>query len=202
MVYNICDKTQSDITSIPITETQHAEIMKAMNENTLFYKRNPQVIAILITESSTGLRLGDVLSLTLSQFRASDKGYRLKIKEKKTGKERDVPIPAELYAYLTEYAMSRGRKRDQTIFTLTPRAVTKYIKKVTDYLGLENVSSHSWRKMYCLQIYEKSGNDLVAVQQAMLHSSLAVTQRYLNRRSEKLESILQKHCNIVNLEEE
>lgn len=173
-----------------------------MNENTLFYKRNPQVIAILITESSTGLRLGDVLSLTLSQFRASDKGYRLKIKEKKTGKERDVPIPAELYAYLTEYAMSRGRKRDQTIFTLTPRAVTKYIKKVTDYLGLENVSSHSWRKMYCLQIYEKSGNDLVAVQQAMLHSSLAVTQRYLNRRSEKLESILQNHCNIVNLEEE
>lgn len=189
-------------TSIPITETQHAEIMKAMNENTLFYKRNPQVIAILITESSTGLRLGDVLSLTLSQFRASDKGYRLKVREKKTGKERDVPIPAELYAYLTEYAMSRGRKRDQTIFTLTPRAVTKYIKKVTDYLGLENVSSHSWRKMYCLQIYEKSGNDLVAVQQAMLHSSIAVTQRYLNRRSEKLESILQNHCNIVNLEEE
>ena len=73
---------------------------------------------------------------------------------------------------------------------------------MTDYLGLENVSSHSWRKMYCLQIYEKSGNDLVAVQQAMLHSSLAVTQRYLNRRSEKLESILQNHCNIVNLEEE
>ena len=73
-------------TSIPITEKQHAEIMKAMNENTLFYKRNPQVIAILITESSTGLRLGDVLSLTLSQFRASDKGYRLKIKEKKMGK--------------------------------------------------------------------------------------------------------------------
>lgn len=189
-------------TSIPLTEKQHIEIMKAMNETTVFYKRNPQVIAILITESSTGLRLGDVLSIKLSLIRASEKGYRLKIKEKKTGKERDVPIPAELYAYLTEYAISNGRKRDQTIFTLTPRAVTKYIKKVTDYLGLENVSSHSWRKMYALQIYEKTGNDIVAVQQALLHSSLAVTQRYLNRRSEKLENVLQNHCSIVNFEEE
>ena len=189
-------------TSIPLTEKQHIEIMKAMNETTVFYKRNPQVIAILITESSTGLRLGDVLSIKLSLIRASEKGYRLKIKEKKTGKERDVPITAELYAYLTEYAISNGRKRDQTIFTLTPRAVTKYIKKVTDYWGLENVSSHSWRKMYALQIYEKTGNDIVAVQQALLHSSLAVTQRYLNRRSEKLENVLQNHCSIVNFEEE
>ena len=31
-------------TSIPITEEQHIEIMRAMNENTVFYKRNPQVI--------------------------------------------------------------------------------------------------------------------------------------------------------------
>ena len=191
------------MTSRPITKDEHIMIMKTMNENHEgFFKRNPQIIHILTVECSTGLRLGDILRMKLSDIYRTDKGYRLKIIEKKTGKERDVPVPAELYAYLTEYAMSRGRKRDQTIFTLTPRAVTKYIKKVTDYLGLENVSSHSWRKMYCLQIYEKSGNDLVAVQQAMLHSSLAVTQRYLNRRSEKLESILQNHCNIVNLEEE
>ena len=125
-----------------------------------------------------------------------------KIKEKKTGKERDVPMPSELYAYLTEYAISKGRKRDETIFTLTSRAVTKYIKKVTDYLGLQNVSSHSWRKMYALNVYKKTGNDIVAVQQALLHSSLAVTQRYLNRRSEKLESVLQNNCSIVYFNEE
>ena len=176
--------------------------MRAMNENTVFYKRNPQVIAILITESSTGLRLGDVLSMKLSQIHTSEKGYRLKIKEKKTGKERDVPMPSELYAYLTEYALSNGRKRDETIFNLTPRAVTKYIKKVVDYLGMENVSSHSWRKMYALNVYKKTGNDIVAVQQALLHSSLAVTQRYLNRRSEKLENVLQNNCSIVYFDEE
>lgn len=188
-------------TSIPITQEQHIQIMQAMNENTIFYKRNPQVIHILTVEASIGLRLGDVLSISLNQIFSTEQGYRLKIKEKKTGKERNVPIPAELYAYLTEYAISKGRKRDEPIFTLTPRAVTKYIKKVVDYLGLENVSSHSWRKLYALTVYKKSGNDIVAVQQALLHSSLAVTQRYLNRRSEKLESILQTNCNIVTFED-
>lgn len=188
--------------SIPITVEQHKEFMKAMNQNTTFYKRNPQVIAILTTECSIGCRLGDILKMKLSDIYISDKGYRLKIKEEKTGKERNVPIPDSLYAYLTEYAMTAGRKRDDTIFSITPRAVSKYIKKVANYLGYENISSHSWRKLYALTIYEKTNFNLVEVQQALLHSSIATTQLYLNRRSEKLEKILSEHCSIVNSEED
>ena len=188
--------------SVPITIEQHKEFMKAMNQNTTFYKRNPQIIAILTTECSIGCRLGDILRIKLSDIYISDKGYRLKIKEKKTGKERNVPIPDSLYAYLTEYAMTAGRKRDDTIFSITPRAVSKYIKKVANYLGYENISSHSWRKLYALTIYEKTNFSLVEVQQALLHSSIATTQIYLNRRSEKLEKILSEHCSIVNLEED
>lgn len=188
--------------SIPITVEQHKEFMKAMNQNTAFYKRNPQVIAILTTECSIGCRLGDILKMKLSDIYISDKGYRLKIKEEKTGKERNVPIPDSLYAYLTEYAMTAGRKRDDTIFSITPRAVSKYIKKVANYLGYENISSHSWRKLYALTIYEKTNFNLVEVQQALLHSSIATTQLYLNRRSEKLEKILSEHCSIVNSEED
>ena len=188
--------------SIPITVEEHIEFMKAMNQNTTFYKRNPQVIAILTTECSIGCRLGDILRMKLSDIYISDKGYRLKIKEEKTGKERNVPIPDSLYAYLTEYAMTNGRKRDDTIFSITPRAVSKYIKKVADYLGYENISSHSWRKLYALTVYEHTGKEVVAVQQALLHSSIATTQWYINRRSEKLEQLLSTHCNIVNLEEE
>ena len=188
--------------SVPITIEQHKEFMKAMNQNTAFYKRNPQIIAILTTEATIGCRLGDILRIKLSDIYISDKGYRLKIKEKKTGKERNVPIPDSLYAYLTEYAMTAGRKRDDAIFSITPRAVSKYIKKVANYLGYENISSHSWRKLYALTIYEKTNFNLVEVQQALLHSSIATTQLYLNRRSEKLEKILSEHCSIVNSEED
>lgn len=186
-------------TSRPITNDEHAMIMQTMAETHVGIRPNPEIIHILTIECSTGLRLSDILSMTLSDFYLTDQGYRLKIREQKTKKERNVPIPLELHHYINEYAISKGRKRDETIFKLTPRAVTKYIKKVTDFLGLENVSSHSWRKLYALTVYEKTGNDIVSVQQALLHSSLAVTQRYLNRRSEKLEQILQEHCNIVDL---
>ena len=187
-------------TSRPITNEEHAMIMKTMSESHIGIRPNQAVIHILTIESSTGLRLSDILSMKLSDFYLSDHGYRLKIREQKTKKERNVPIPLELQNYITEYAISIGCKRDERIFKLTPRAVTKYINKVTDYLGLENVSSHSWRKLYALTVYEKTGNDIVSVQQALLHSSVAVTQRYLNRRSEKLEQVLQTHCSIVDLD--
>lgn len=188
-------------TSRPITNEEHRLIIKTMSETHIGIRPNQAVIHILTIECSTGLRLSDILSMKLSDLYLSDHGYRLKIREQKTKKERNVPIPLELQNYITEYAISIGIKRDEKIFNLTPRAVTKYIKKVTDYLGLENVSSHSWRKLYALTVYKKTGNDIISVQQALLHSSVAVTQRYLNRRSEKLEQVLQTHCNIVNLGE-
>ena len=187
-------------TSRPSTSDEHVEIMKTMSETHIGIRPNPEIVHILTIECSTGLRLSDILSMKLSDFYLTDSGYRLKIREQKTGKERNVPIPLELHHYISEYAIAKGRRRDEKIFKLTPRAVTKYIKKVADYLGLENVSSHSWRKLYALSVYEKTGNDIVAVQQALLHSSLAVTQRYLNRRSEKLEQVLQTHCNIVDVD--
>ena len=187
-------------TSRPITSDEHVEIMKTMSETHIGIRPNPEIVHMLTIECSTGLRLSDILAMKLSDFYLTDSGYRLKIREQKTGKERNVPIPLELHHYISEYALAKGCRRDERIFKLTPRAVTKYIKKVADYLGLENVSSHSWRKLYALSVYEKTGNDIVAVQQALLHSSLAVTQRYLNRRSEKLEQVLQTHCNIVDLD--
>ena len=187
-------------TSRPITSDEHVEIMKTMSETHIGIRPNPEIVHILTIECSTGLRLSDILSMKLSDFYLTDSGYRLKIRQQKTGKERNVPIPLALHHYISEYAIAKGRRRDEKIFKLTPRAVTKYIKKVADYLGLENVSSHSWRKLYALSVYEKTGNDIVAVQQALLHSSLAVTQRYLNRRSEKLEQVLQTHCNIVDVD--
>ena len=187
-------------TSRPITNEEHRLIMQTMAETSHSgFRANLAVIHILTIECSTGLRLSDILSMKLSDLYLSENGYRLKIREQKTKKERNVPIPLELQNYITDYAISIGCKRDEQIFKLTPRAVTKYIKKVTDFLGLENVSSHSWRKLYALTVYEKTGNDIVSVQQALLHSSVAVTQRYLNRRSEKLERVLQSHCNIVHL---
>ena len=192
------------MTSRPITKEEHIMIMKTMNENHEgFFRRNTQIIHILTVECSTGLRLGDILRMKLSDIYRTDKGYRLKIIEKKTGKERNVPIPSELYSYLADYAMEHGRSRTMPIFDITVRAVNKYIRKVcVDYLEMEAISSHSWRKLFAHTVYEQSGNSIVEVKNAMLHASVQTSISYLNRRSEKLEGILENNCNIVNLEED
>ena len=89
------------------------------------------------------------------------------------------------------------------IFDITVRAVNKYIRKVCiDYLEMEAISSHSWRKLFAHTVYEQSGNSIVEVKNAMLHASVQTSISYLNRRSEKLEGILENNCNIVNLEED
>ena len=187
--------------SRPITMDEHILLMKTMNENhDGFFKRNEQIIRILTIEGSVGLRIGDILKIRLADFFYTDKGYRLKIVEEKTGKERNVPVPNELYAYLTEYVITKGKGRNDKIFTIGKRAINRYIHKVAiDYLEMTDVSSHSWRKMYAQNIFEKSGKDLLATQEALMHSSIACTRRYLSYRSEKLEKILQSNSAIVEL---
>ena len=86
------------------------------------------------------------------------------------------------------------------IFDISVRAVNKYIRKVCiDYLEMDAISSHSWRKLFAHTVYEQSGNDILAVKSAMLHASVQTSTFYLNRPSEKLEGILENNCNIVDL---
>ena len=74
-------------TSRPITSDEHVEIMKTMSETHIGIRPNPEIVHILTIECSTGLRLSDILSMKLSDFYLTDSGYRLKIREQKTGKE-------------------------------------------------------------------------------------------------------------------
>ena len=118
-------------TSRPITNEEHRLIMQTMSETHVGIRPNPEIIHILTIECSTGLRLSDILSMKLSDIYLSDQGYRLKIVERKTKKERNVPIPLELQNYITEYAISAGCKRNERIFyiqsapTLVQRRSTK-----------------------------------------------------------------------------
>ena len=52
--------------------------------------------------------------------------------------------------------------------------------------GDKTFSSHSLRKSYAMTIYKYYGNDLMKVKQALNHSSVKITERYLHTsKSEK-----------------
>ena len=58
------------------------------------------------------------------------------------------------------------------MFPLTTRAVQKQLALVCDYLGYEGISTHSFRKWYATEIYNKNGYDIALFQRIKRHAEL------------------------------
>ena len=178
---------------VALTTEQYQTIIKTMSRSTVAFRANPRCAAVLTAEANLGMRLGDILRLKLSDFINDGGRYRLNIVEEKTGKKRTFTVPAELYNYFCDYAKKNGIAPAERLFPITERSVQQYLKKVCDYLGYENISTHSFRKWYATDIYEASGHDIVLVQQLLQHSSPNITRRYIGISEEKIEQAIAGH---------
>ncbi|NCC15338.1 MAG: integrase [Clostridia bacterium] len=154
---------------------------------------NSRVTAALCCEANLGLRIGDIVKLKLSDIVFEGGRYHLDITEEKTNKKRTFTVPSEVYTYLQSYALENGIKPKARLFNLTVRAVQSHLKLTCDYLGLQGVSTHSFRKFFAMSIYNDNGCNVELVRELLQHSSVAVTQHYLSVDSKQVEQALQKH---------
>ena len=182
---------------VALTTEQYHTIIKAMQKNTGVYRANPKCVAVLTAEANLGMRVGDILRLRLSDFIKDGGRYRLNVVEAKTGKKRTFTVPQELYNYFCDYAKKNNISSSEKLFPITERSVQRYLKKVCDYLGYENISTHSFRKWYATDIYNATGHDIVLVQHLLQHSSPMTTRRYIGISEEKIESAIANHMAIV-----
>jgi integrase len=124
----------------------------------------------------TGLRIGDILA-----FRTADlKKKSFTIREQKTNKKRVVRLREclknELLAqsgkiFVFEHRTDPQRHR-------TRQAVYSDIKRAAKLFRIkENISPHSLRKLYAVDLYQKTG-DLSKVMQALNHDNDTVTMIY------------------------
>lgn len=124
----------------------------------------------------TGLRIGDVLA-----FKTSDmKKNSFTIREEKTNKKRVVRLREclknELLSqagkiYVFEHRTDPQRHR-------TRQAVYSDIKRSARLFRVkENISPHSLRKLYAVDLYQKTDN-IKKVMQALNHDNDAVTMIY------------------------
>ena len=79
------------------------------------------------------------------------------------------------------------------MFDITERAIQKQLKMVTDYLGYENISTHSFRKFFATQVYINNDYNIILVQQLLQHSTPSVTQKYIGISTKEIENALHKH---------
>ena len=180
-----------------LTTEEYREIIQTMREGFCGCRSNDRVATALVLEGNLGLRISDILRLRLCDIVRDGDRYRLEITEKKTGKRRVFTVPLVLQQYVENYCLRNGIGREERIFPLTERAIQKQLKTVCDYLGIQGISTHSFRKWYATEIYKSSGYDIALVQRLLQHSSAATTQHYIGIEPQRIEAAIEEHAALL-----
>lgn len=161
------------------------------------FNPNNRLASLLVVQANLGVRISDILKLTLSDIVWESGRWRLDITEQKTGKKRNFTVPDGLYNFLQKYAEENNINPMARLFPVCERAVQKNLDIVSSYLGLEDISSHSFRKYYATQIYINNGYDIELVRHLLQHSSIEVTRKYIGIQSKRVEDAINNHLCIA-----
>ena len=82
-------------------------------------------------------------------------------------------------------------------FDISERTVQNHLQLVCDYLGFQNISTHSFRKYFATSIYVNNNYNLEIVRVLLQHSSSSITQRYIGLQRREIEEALQKHIKLL-----
>ena len=188
--------------TVALSEQQYERIIKTiLNGFTCadghIVKGNQRIATALVLEANLGIRISDILKLTLNSIIHDGNRYRLDIVEKKTKKKREFTVPLEIYLYIQNYTLENNISPAARLFPISERAVQKHLKLCCDYLGYENISTHSFRKYFGTNIYEENNHDINLVRVLLQHSSVTTTQRYIGIAQDQIENALQKHIKLL-----
>ena len=181
-----------------LTEVQVETLLHAPDTSTPLGLRDR---AMLETLYATGLRVSELVGLTLSQLSTSQGVVRVM---GKGGKERLVPLGEEALACLATY-LAEGRaplvKKNVTdaLFptarggAMTRQAFWHNIKRHAKSAGIEkNLSPHTLRHAFATHLLNH-GADLRVVQMLLGHADLSTTQIYTQVARERLKSLHARH---------
>ena len=172
-----------------IDSEEYKLIIDTIRTGYLDHKPNPQIATILILEANLGCRIGDIISMTTDSIIKDGNFWKLNIVEQKTGKARHFIVPIPIKEFIDRWISERGILRGDKLFSIKSPAVWKALRQVTDYLELEKISSHSFRKRAAGRIYEQN-HDIEMVREFLQHSDVRTTQRYIQRSTEQMEKAI------------
>lgn len=162
----------------------------------LFDDGNYKISLLISLGSFWGLRISDLLRLKWEDVLEKDNFVLI---EKKTGKTREIKINDQLQRHINDcYKMIKPYREQEFIFTSQKGSVYsiqrinvifKDLKRKYN-LNVQNFSTHSLRKSFGREIFNKSGVNaelaLVKLSELFNHSNVATTKRYLGINREEL----------------
>ncbi len=146
---------------------------------------------------NNGLRIGDLLKLTVDQVKDLKVGEYLTIREQKTKKENVLMVNKGVYSVLQKYLSDSELSDDDYLFQsrkgnnrpLTVSSVNRMVKEWT--FGMKgNFGTHSLRKTFGYVQRTRFGVSFEVLCRRFNHSNPSTTMRYLGIQSKEVNDIL------------
>jgi site-specific recombinase XerD len=158
---------------------------------------NKRDLAVLQILRHTGIRVGELTALRLSDVTLGERKGQLVVRAGKGSKYRVVPLNADARKALGDYLAVRPKSTADRLFLgrrsngLSPRAVEKTVLKYAQQARLEEVSPHTLRHTFGKSALD-AGVDLVTVSRLMGHERLETTAIYTTPSAQDLERAVAK----------
>ena len=171
---------------------------------------SPRDRALVTAQWMSGFRISEVLSWTVATVMrngvlVSKIGLPPRKMKGGYGKTRWVPLLPELHRALESYIgwlerrlilspdlplfLSRENDADGNARALSRDMARHIIQDAFARAGIEDdgrLGTHTLRKTWARKVYEASGHDILVVSAGLNHSSIAVTQKYLEPDEEEV----------------
>lgn len=178
----------------PIRDTDDIERMKDY-----LLSKNERNYLLIMCGLYSGLRISDILPLQVKDVQ----GDRIQIVEMKTRKAKSFPINKELRRALDRYIKhnelksydylfkSRKKKRANGVRRQHIGRVAAYqiFKDAAEYVGLENIGTHSMRKTFGYHFYNQTG-DVVKLMKLFNHATPEITLAYIGFTQDELDEAM------------
>jgi site-specific recombinase XerD len=164
-------------------------------------KDRPRDLMLVELMLATGLRLREVANLSIDDVMESPQGAYLRVRQGKGKKDRAVPLDTpkdRLSSRLRRY-VEKDRPRvttERTLFLstrkgatsdvepLTADAIQTLMKRLSEETGI-HVNPHKFRHTFATRALS-AGVDVMALQKALGHTTLAMVSRYVHYQKDDL----------------
>lgn len=176
------------------TKEEISEMIHAIKYGGGAYPKNKKLaerdVMLFLIGINTGLRVGDIIKLKVSDVKDKEHFF---IHEGKTKKRREVNIKMlqkEIHNY------TKGMDDDDYLFKsqrgnnhITTTQVYRILRQAGERIGRNDIGTHTMRKTFGYHHY-KQHKDIAMLQEIFNHSAPSITRRYIGITQDEINETL------------